>query len=270
MLDLLMTPVGWAVQCVALSGLMLAGSELGQRWARRRSELDGEHVHTGVRSIEASVFALLGLLIAFTFAGATERVERRRQVLVEEANALSTVYLRLDLLPEPTRGRAQALLRDYLQARIRAYSRQSSPDVTTVEIRRAAAMQARIWREVLVGCEAAGAPTCSLHTIPALNAVFDVQTERSMHEYMHPPLVIFALLYALAIACAVFAGAESSVRRRPSRGYLVGFSIIIPLTVYIVLDLEYPRRGALQLDVHDRVLTSLLAEMDEAAGVRSR
>lgn len=101
----------------------------------------------------------------------------------------------------------------------------------------------------------------------ALNAVFDVQTERSMHEYMHPPLVIFGLLYALAIACAVFAGAAASVRRSPSRSYLVGFSIIIPLTVYVTLDLEYPRRGALQFDAHDRVLISLLANMDDAAGV---
>ena len=50
----------------------------------------------GIGAVEGAVF---GLLIAFTFSGAGTRFDTRRQLVVEETNAIGTAYLRLDLLP---------------------------------------------------------------------------------------------------------------------------------------------------------------------------
>ena len=63
--------------------------------------IDPEGAHTGTGPVEGAVFALFGLLVAFSFSGAAERFDVRRQLIVEEANAIGTAYLRIDLTPQP-------------------------------------------------------------------------------------------------------------------------------------------------------------------------
>ncbi len=84
-----------AIYMVLLSTGSLGWLELGRRIALRRLAVGEKGADYGV--IEGAMFALLGLLIAFTFSGAAERFERRRALIVEEANAIGTAYLRLDL-----------------------------------------------------------------------------------------------------------------------------------------------------------------------------
>src|SRR5262245_54295381 len=87
---------------------MLLALEAGRRWGLRRRALDPDRAASGLGSIEGTVFALLGLLIAFTFSGASNRFDARRTLAIQEANSIGTAWLRLDLLPGP----AQPPLRD--------------------------------------------------------------------------------------------------------------------------------------------------------------
>src|SRR5258705_11800705 len=73
--------------------------ELGRRIGIRRIAVDAEGVKEGSGAVEAAVFGLLGLLLAFTFSGAAERFDTRRHLIVEGANAIGTAYLGMDLLP---------------------------------------------------------------------------------------------------------------------------------------------------------------------------
>src|SRR5262245_47987101 len=73
--------------------------EVGRRLGQRRQSLDAEGGRAGLGAVEGAVFALMGLLIAFTFSGAAARFDSRRQLIVDEANAIGTAWLRLDLLP---------------------------------------------------------------------------------------------------------------------------------------------------------------------------
>jgi len=91
-----------------IAGLMFAGGlyfgmilllELGRRLGRLRQRKDEEAARAGLGAVEGAVFALLGLLIAFTFSGAALRFDARRQLIVQEANAIGTAWLRLSLLP---------------------------------------------------------------------------------------------------------------------------------------------------------------------------
>jgi hypothetical protein len=86
--------------------------ETGRRLGRCRQGKDEEGARAGLGAVEGAVFALMGLLIAFTFSGAASRFDARRQLIVEEANALSTAWLRLDMLPSA----AQPELRDLRQS----------------------------------------------------------------------------------------------------------------------------------------------------------
>ena len=78
---------------------MLLFLEIGRRIAVRRMREDTGTAGEGVGAVDGAVFALLGLLIAFTFSGASSRFDTRRQLIVEETNDIGTAYLRLDLLP---------------------------------------------------------------------------------------------------------------------------------------------------------------------------
>jgi hypothetical protein len=109
---------------VWLSGLIMAlifplAVEGGFLLHRRLLQRSGEaETGDGAGQIVAAALALLGLLIGFTFAMAADRYETRRQLVVEEANAISTTYLRQQLFDEPARGRLSALTRDYIRARL--------------------------------------------------------------------------------------------------------------------------------------------------------
>ncbi|HEX6722674.1 MAG TPA: hypothetical protein VF107_14000, partial [Burkholderiaceae bacterium] len=89
------------------------------RWLRRRtiSRPDGAGQLLNVASLEAAVFGLLGLLIAFTFSGALTRFDLRRAQVVDEANAIGTAYLRIDLLPASAQPRLRETFRQYVDAR---------------------------------------------------------------------------------------------------------------------------------------------------------
>src|SRR5882672_11369519 len=95
----------------AIFGGVLVSLWLGRRLGQRAVRLYGS-TSANIGSLEAAVFALLGLLIAFTFSGALQRFDTRRVQVVEEANAIGTAWLRIDLLP----AKAQPKLRDTFRA----------------------------------------------------------------------------------------------------------------------------------------------------------
>ena len=113
-------------QIAALSMLslfvgMLVLSEMGRRAGQRRLARDTEGFAKGTGAAEAAVFGLLGLLIAFTFSGAAGRFEDRRHLITDEANAIGTAYLRIDLLPTDAQPAMRALFRRYAEVRATAY-----------------------------------------------------------------------------------------------------------------------------------------------------
>ena len=78
---------------------------------------------------------------------------------------------------------------------------------------------------------------------------------------MHPPAVIFGLLGVLALACALLAGFSMGSEPARSPLHVVGFAAILALTIYVTVDLEYPRLGLIRVDSFDRVLTDVRATM---------
>lgn len=112
---------------VFLTAALFAGMvvllEVGQRIGVRRIAADPEGAKSGTGAIDGAVFALLGLLIAFTFSGATSRFDDRRNLIIEETNDVSTAYLRPDLLPASSQPPLRELFRQYLDARLETYQK---------------------------------------------------------------------------------------------------------------------------------------------------
>ena len=102
---------------------MLILEEAGRRLGIRRllKVTDAEWGNLG--SIESAVFALFGLLMAFTFSGAALRFNEKRMLMTEEANHIETAYLRLHLFSHEARLEIQDLFRRYLDSRLETYRR---------------------------------------------------------------------------------------------------------------------------------------------------
>src|SRR5881394_3092876 len=98
---------------VLLCGGMLTSLEIGRRLGIRRRSKESEGERGSLGTIEGAVFALFGLVVAFTFSGAASRFNEKRMLIAEEANRIETAYLRLRLLPQQAQPEVQDLFRRY-------------------------------------------------------------------------------------------------------------------------------------------------------------
>ena len=91
--------------------------------------------------------------------------------------------------------------------------------------------------------------------------MIDITTTRNLATHTHPPLIIFAMLFGLALASALLAGHGMAGDTARSWLHIVSFAVIITATVYVILDLEFPRRGVIRVTAFDRALVELLETM---------
>jgi hypothetical protein len=234
--------------------------EMGRRLGRRRQGRDEEGARAGLGAVEGAVFALLGLLIAFTFSGAAERFDARRQLIVQEANATGTAWLRLDLLPANAQPALRDLFRRYLDLRLAAYRKMPDIEAAREELNRANALQGEIWNKAVTACQESPNPL-KAQLIPPLNEMFDIATTRTMATKIHPPAIIFVMLGILALTSSLLAGYAMAGGKTRSWIHVVGFALIMATTVYVILDLEFPRLGIIRIDAFDEVLVELRQSM---------
>ncbi len=251
---------------VPLAGALFVGMllmlEIGRRLGGRFEALDPAGAHTGTGPVEGAVFALLGLLVAFSFSGAASRFDARRELIVEEANAIGTAYLRLDLAPPAAQPALHDLFRRYLDTRLEAYRMMPDIDAAFEALGRAERLQGEIWSRSIAACRDAGPQPCTMLLLPALNAMFDITTTRTARARMHPPGVILWLLFGLGLGCAVLAGYSMAAGTRRKWTHMIAFAAVMALTVYVILDLEFPRLGLIRVDASDQVLVDVRASMD--------
>jgi len=238
--------------------LMLGAAEFGRRIGIRRLAGNTDGLAKGGASADAASFALLGLLIAFTFSGAASRFQDRRDLIADEANAIGTAYLRVDLLPSDVQPPLRELFRRYTDARISVYRQALDAEATAARRAETDELQAEIWKIASSAVQREGVPTStSTLAIGALNSMIDITTTREMATLSHPPVVVFLLLVGISLVCAVLIGYGTSQNAKRSWLHTVTFAAIISLTVYVIIDLEFPRVGLIRVDAADEVLVKV-------------
>ena len=237
---------------------MLLMMEVGYRAGRRRMRSDPERGMTGLGAIEGAVFALFGLLIAFTFSGAASRFDSRRQLIAEEANAIGTAYLRLDLLPESSQPALRVSFRDYVDSRVAVFRKLPDLEAAGAELARSQELQSGIWTLSVAATRDPGAHVDAAKLLlPALNEMIDITTTRTMATRIHPPPTIFYLLFILGLGCSLLAGYGMAEATSRSWLHILGFTLVMAVSLYVILDIEYPRAGLIRLDPYDQVLVEL-------------
>jgi hypothetical protein len=248
-----------AISIILFAGMLLC-SEAGRRLAQRRAASDPDGAWQGVGVIDGAVFGLLGLIVAFTFSGASSRFDARRNLIVQEANAIGTAWLRLDLLPANAQQGVRENLRKYLDARIRVYEK--FPDVAAVrqELEAANRLQAVIWTDAVAA--AAGSQPATMLLLPALNETFDIATTRTLSASMHPPSIVYAMLCLLALSSAMLAGYGMAKTRYRNWLHIVGYAAVTAGAYFVIVDIEHPRLGVIQIGSLDSAMHDLRKSMN--------
>lgn len=251
----------WIVELLlvvaAICLLLLVANEAGFRLGRRHLRRDGKDADRGLGVIEGAVFALLGLLIAFTFSNAGGRFESRRSLIAEEANAISTSYLRLDLLGPELSAPIRPLYRDYLEHRI-AESQRGDVDLTQPQaLQGTDERQAAIWAAVVSALEQRGQPALAMPVLGPLNEMIDITATRRMAAIVHPPAIVFVALALVATLATFLAGHARGVSGRRSPLHTAVFILVIGGTLYSIVEMEYPRIGFVTIKEADVVLSDL-------------
>jgi hypothetical protein len=246
---------------IALFVGILGFQEVGWRLGRRQLVRDSDGAKKNLGTLEGAVFGLMGLLMAFTFSGAAARFDGRRQLVAQEANTIGTAYLRMDLLPAAVQPALKEDLRRYLDARLAFFQNPLDSEASRAGLVRSIQLQNAIWAEAAAACKAEVPASTTVLVLPALNDMIDITTTRAMAMNQHPPNIIYILLGVLTLTSALLAGygmAEGKVR---SWAHILGFATLFSITMFLILDLEYPRLGLIRVDAADQILVTLRASM---------
>lgn len=233
----------------------IVSAELGYRAGRiagpRGEDFDGQ---LGV--VRGAIFALVAFLIGFAFSGSASRYVDRLDIIVKEANALGTAWLRADTLPQPARSALKEALREYTSDRLAMLESEDLRDILP-RLARVPPLQDRMWKAGLDGT--AGNPQLALLVLPALNDVIDLHTIHLSAARRHiPPPIMVALLASAALSLAVAAFGNGQLGRRHAVLNLA-YGLVLSIALWMTIDLDYPRYGLIR--VNNAPLAEALASM---------
>jgi hypothetical protein len=207
----------------------------------------GASVQTQIGAVEAAVLGLLGLLLGFTFAMAASRFDVRTELVIDEANAIETAYLRTDLVAEPERSQMRELLRRYVDARLDFYNA-GQDDARAAAQTLSERLQRQLW--LLAAGEAKKDPhaiTTGL-LIQSMNQIIDLHAARINALVRRVPVRVIQTLMLVGVAAAGLVGYAFGLAKRRHASGMVILAVLVSTIVLVILDLDDPARGLIRVN----------------------
>ena len=215
-----------------------AGFRLGRWWQDREpGEQEGP---TGM--LVGSILALLAFLLAVTMGMASDRFDARRAVVLQEANAIGTTYLRAGYLPEPASSEIRQLLREYVPLRIRV-----SNDNLQEDIARSIAIHGELWTIAEGVASTTDQGDLVSLFLDSLNEVIEVHEARVTVGFSRVPQTVLLLLVGGSALSLGMVGYSAGLTRRRSLLSAVVLVIALGAVIAIVVDLDRPRDGFIEV-----------------------
>ena len=233
---------------------ILLAYEICFRIGRSVQHKTDEEVKGQTNSIQAGILGLLALLLGFTFNMALQRFDNRSYAVIKESNAIGTALLRTKLLPAPYDSIANNLLQQYVDLRIEI----SSVDLTVTNERksineRTDKVQNQVWDSAIKAAEIDPRPVTTGYFLTSLNDVIDARGERSAILQRHVPELILFLLFIVFIFGGALMGFTSGLGLKRAYIPTVIFTLMIVLVVFIIIDLDRPKRGLIKVNQNSLV-----------------
>ena len=233
-----------------LPAACVIGYRLGQRARARADETGKSHV----AAWEAALLALTGLLIGFTFSMAQARYDARKQIVLDEANAIGTTYLRTRLLDTGPGEELRALLRRYVDTRLAFQASGHDRARTDALLRESDALGEAIWERVAAAGRADRSPVTAL-LVSSTNEMLDAAGEHLAAIENPMPRTVFLVLILVTAAAMASVGFECGLGGRVRVLGMVVMPLLLATVILLVFDLSRPRIGLTR--IRDPILIRL-------------
>lgn len=235
----------WLISAGIFGALLLAG-EVGWRVGHAERKVN-EALRTLVGSIAAAILAFLGLLLGFTLSMAISRFDARRTVIVDEANAIGTLWLRAGLLEPPLDAELRGALRDYTVARLDMGHVGTDLGRLRDARARSAAIQQTVWSVVERAATPGSNPAVVSALITAANEMIDLDELRvsSLENYVPLPLVL--LLLGVAMVAVAFIGWSFGAASQRSMASMTLLALLLTSVLTVLMDFNRPHRGLIRV-----------------------
>lgn len=250
------------VEIAVLAAMPLA-AELGLKIGTRRAERD-ESLSSQVGVVQASAFAILGLLAAFAIAMAEERFSMRRALIREEASAIHTTYLQSKYVPEPHRTEIARLLRAYVDTRVAFYDARDDVEAVERTIATADQLERAMWEHVVAFVRETpdyGDTTATF--VESVTSMIEAQRARVAVIWDHVPRTITALLVLTGLFACATTGYACGIAGRRVWLSVDCLPLLVGIAICVLLDLDSPRIGLITTGQQPmlRVQETLAAEI---------
>jgi len=232
---------------VVFFALMLAATEIGFRLGRKSEAKTPEKTKSLVSTVEAAILAVLGLLLGFTMSMAVTRFEARKQLVLDEANAIETSRLRTELLPAPEGTEIASLLREYIDVRVQFGitgndpARLDSLRIQTVHL------QDEFWARAVAYGQKDPNPVKAGLLLQSLNQAIDLESARRMAFQNHVPQSVIYVNGMVGILAAMLVGYTFGLNGRRQIFSMCVLAVAITLVLGLIIDLDRPRSGFIRV-----------------------
>lgn len=241
--------------------ILLVSMEVGYRGGRRKWVATDEcSPSEGSDVALASMLALLGLVLAFTYSFTLSRADSRKQAVLDEANAIGTAFLRANLAPEPSRSELRKLLRDYAKTRDVSEEKVASSDGIQRIVQRSLDVQSLLWPSVERMVEAKSAGPVEVSILQSVNDVLDMHGKRIVAATDRLPVIVLALLVFIAAAAMFIIGFHAGRQGSLSRWRIALLGVVLAAVITVITDFDRPLTGLVR--INQQPIVDLIRDMD--------
>lgn len=235
----------WVIGLILFFVLILA-FVAGFRTRKRKVKKDPTLEHEDLGSISSTLLGLLALILAFTFSMANSRFDTRRELAIQEANAIGTVFLRTEFFPDSVQKELKSNLKMYVEERIAFYYAGMDLDILIGHMKNSDVLGKKIWDQVTAYSKVDPNLVRTSEIVSSLNEMIDLTTSRRAAGEANIPGSIQWFLIILSIFSTFLLGYE----RKTHFDWIIVmvFSLMLSLTVFSIFDLDRPRSGLVTLD----------------------
>ena len=239
---------------------LLLALELGFRVGLARRDTWKDADSGGGAIVQTSMFALLGLILAFTYAASVSRLDARKQAVLLESNALGTAFQRADLVAEPGRTELKTTLLDYARTRAFAPGALKRSEERRAAVLRTIKQQRRIWTAAKQVVKQDNPEPMEAALVVAINAVYDAHTVRFAAVIDALPRIVMWMLLFVAASSLSVAGFNAGIQGRMSRWRMTALTLVVTGLMTAIIDFDRPLDGMVIVD--QQMLNSVIAEME--------
>jgi len=233
----------WLIFVVFFGAILIAASEAGFRLGRKAESRSAENAKSQLGAVEGGILALLGLLLGFTMSMAVTRFEVRKQLVLDEANAIQTSYLRTRLIPAPDSTEIANLLREYVSVRLHYADVVDDFDQLQTAREQAERLQNEFWTRAVAYGQKDPNPVKAGLLLQSLNQAIDLESARWMAFQNHVPPTVIYVNFVVALLATILVG--YAFGRQGQREVFSTTMLVLAITVVlaVIVDLDQPRQG---------------------------